>query len=60
LRFWNNQVFEETESVLALLWQTLHERHSRSFEKEPLPCPPSPTGNEGVPENPNPIVSRYA
>jgi very-short-patch-repair endonuclease len=60
LRFWNNQVFEETESVLTSLWQTLHERHSRSFEKETLTCPPSRTGNEGVPENPNPTVSRYA
>ena len=50
LRFWNDQVFKETENVLASLWQALHERHSRpSFEKETRVracAAPSPGENE--------------
>ena len=36
LRFWNNQVFNEIEGVLEVIWQTLHDRATPSPPNPPL------------------------
>jgi hypothetical protein len=48
LRFWDNQVFQETQAVLALILQVLEER-SCSHPVCPHPSPPPRAGGGAEP-----------
>ncbi|MDZ4377366.1 MAG: DNA methyltransferase [Xanthomonadaceae bacterium] len=65
LRFWNDAVFKETENVLSVIWDALHD--AADGESEPSPPAPLPEGEgskalhdaadgESVPSPPAPLM----
>ena len=42
MRFWNNQVLQETEAVLTEIWAALHGSRPHSRTLSPSPSPPAP------------------
>jgi len=48
IRFWNNEVLQQTESVLEKLWNTIMEKSSLQMPPQSLTPGPSPDGRGGI------------